>query len=1131
MNLAETVVLIRAGGDEPLMKFQGMTIVVENPRGSVRQGVNRDTGKPWKTEMKYPYGEIKDSMGLDGDPVDVYVGPHAGAQFAYVIHQLNPTTGEWDEDKCMLGFPDAMTAKNAYEIHYDEPKKFFGSLSAVPMDRFKEIVYRKTVGKIAGSSGGWHGVDFDGTLATYTGWKGATHTGKPIQPMVKRIKKWLANGEDVRIFTARVNKGGPEVKKAIEDWCVKHIGQKLPVTNIKDNKMIDLWDDKAHRVEMNTGRVLASQRPLKVGDPVTVDGFQGRAVVREILPGNRVRVRFWNTLQVTRSTNYVHPLDENSVNKMWQGDNNQHNATRGPGEVNGAGTSQGAVKGWDTRGRGKNFAPDTKVNWKTKIPFDNHAIYELLPSIAVKDIHTYETGQDTKTMKGFIESMKRGDPIRAIWVHKNDDGTYRIADGHHRLRAIRQLGIENIPAIREYQGQAILNRMKDMGMEAAKEWSELREGRPVDRGGVSNARIEQQGTQFCVKTDTKDENWGCFPSREQAEARMAGRPGFGPDMEETKGAGTPDGARKGWDTRGRKPREAARVDPRQSSLYGPEHNKELTQWYALRKGQVDSLQQALEKAAATFGATTRGVDDNRLFHDHETVASRFYDASRKLLKSPEAQDHLDRASNQLEMARNNVGRNPKIALGDLGSAYHYLRQAAGVRPMADQGTPKGGKDPRQGELFAGGPGSGCHGENCGRPVTSSPRKETSTVGKGRDFFVGGHRVAYSEEKYQQGYGYQTGGDKSGAKEKTVYLKFDNNGLRQLFPDKGAEILQHFQTVKGLSKPNEAHVQTRLDDFKRRHNIEGAMPQSIGQKQSGWSYGFRRPTGYIPPRQLAGFPTIAKPGHAAPTAKAPSGGRRPTSPSLGRMKKAGPGMRVPNVSIPKHVHLESKGGGGTGGSGGAAGGHGSAGTGASPGGGTGGVGPGLGDMGIRTPKKDTGNYRSHFHDGTTQRAEPRVQKNATSAKYHKKFKEFVTKDLHDIRRRKRGLKADGGGEPTAGAYSTSNIDPVVWFRPPSLTKRETPEQNRKNRIPSDDPREDNDRFLDVTKRNAKDTQKERMKLTKKQQIPGGMTQVPAHTTLIVPHTATYLPGSLDATSRIRRGRNRGSFTSFDRRGCI
>jgi len=112
----------------------------------------------------------------------------------------------------------------------------------------------------------WIGVDLDRTLAHYDTWKGEHHIGEPIQPMVDRIKEWLSKGFEVRIFTARVDVGitGVEnseryrdienVKRHIREWCVKHLGFTLPITNTKDYGMLELWDDRAVHVEPNTGK-------------------------------------------------------------------------------------------------------------------------------------------------------------------------------------------------------------------------------------------------------------------------------------------------------------------------------------------------------------------------------------------------------------------------------------------------------------------------------------------------------------------------------------------------------------------------------------------------------------------------------------------------------------------------------------------------------------------------------------------------------------------------------------------------------------------------------------------------------------------------------------------------------------
>ena len=103
---------------------------------------------------------------------------------------------------------------------------------------------------------GWIGVDLDGTLAFWDIWRGIEHIGKPIPAMVLRVKNWLAKGIEVKIFTARAC--DVEAIPFIEKWCLEHIGKILPVTNMKDFDMIEIWDDRAIRVRENSGETCCS---------------------------------------------------------------------------------------------------------------------------------------------------------------------------------------------------------------------------------------------------------------------------------------------------------------------------------------------------------------------------------------------------------------------------------------------------------------------------------------------------------------------------------------------------------------------------------------------------------------------------------------------------------------------------------------------------------------------------------------------------------------------------------------------------------------------------------------------------------------------------------------------------------
>jgi hypothetical protein len=121
---------------------------------------------------------------------------------------------------------------------------------------------------------GWIGVDLDRTLAhrihdsgRHGGAKGI---GQPINTMVERVKRWLAEGRRVKIFTARAaglydpNSIPPDHTESsetqvrdIKEWCKEVLGQELEVTAVKDTYCKEIWDDIAVAVEQNTGRQLS----------------------------------------------------------------------------------------------------------------------------------------------------------------------------------------------------------------------------------------------------------------------------------------------------------------------------------------------------------------------------------------------------------------------------------------------------------------------------------------------------------------------------------------------------------------------------------------------------------------------------------------------------------------------------------------------------------------------------------------------------------------------------------------------------------------------------------------------------------------------------------------------------------
>lgn len=126
----------------------------------------------------------------------------------------------------------------------------------------------RTSGRVR--EGSWIGVDLDGVLAIYP--HSFPEVGPPIPRMVERVKGWLAEGRDVRIFTARVAETGMTnaygtndetwcaiQRVKIEFWCVQHLGARLPVTATKDFKMIACYDDRCMQMVPNTGRSLRDE--------------------------------------------------------------------------------------------------------------------------------------------------------------------------------------------------------------------------------------------------------------------------------------------------------------------------------------------------------------------------------------------------------------------------------------------------------------------------------------------------------------------------------------------------------------------------------------------------------------------------------------------------------------------------------------------------------------------------------------------------------------------------------------------------------------------------------------------------------------------------------------------------------
>lgn len=132
------------------LSFGGYDYTVETPKGVTRSGKDVQ-GKPWSVTMHDTYGYILGKIGVDGDHIDMFINDAADLDTfdgnVYVVDQVNPETGEFDEHKVMYGYPSEEAATEAYLANYSKGWKGLGKVISVPkatFDKWLESSDRKT---------------------------------------------------------------------------------------------------------------------------------------------------------------------------------------------------------------------------------------------------------------------------------------------------------------------------------------------------------------------------------------------------------------------------------------------------------------------------------------------------------------------------------------------------------------------------------------------------------------------------------------------------------------------------------------------------------------------------------------------------------------------------------------------------------------------------------------------------------------------------------------------------------------------------------------------------------------------------------------------------------------------------
>jgi|GEM_PF-1371066 len=120
-------------------RVAGMDISIENPEGSERRGTSPD-GTAWVNRMAGHYGYIRRTEGADGDQVDVFVRPGTTPKFSgpvFVIDQVDPSGGRFDESKVMLGYDSRAEAERAYRESYTPDWRGMGKVTQMDVPTFK----------------------------------------------------------------------------------------------------------------------------------------------------------------------------------------------------------------------------------------------------------------------------------------------------------------------------------------------------------------------------------------------------------------------------------------------------------------------------------------------------------------------------------------------------------------------------------------------------------------------------------------------------------------------------------------------------------------------------------------------------------------------------------------------------------------------------------------------------------------------------------------------------------------------------------------------------------------------------------------------------------------------------------
>ncbi len=118
--------------EDPLSEVAALSL--ETKKGETRVATDGSWESP---PLPAHYGRFDGIKGADGDNLDAFIGDQMDSGKVYIIDQINPETGKFDEHKIMLKFPSMVEAGRAYLGSYsDDARPRIGKITEISVRQF-----------------------------------------------------------------------------------------------------------------------------------------------------------------------------------------------------------------------------------------------------------------------------------------------------------------------------------------------------------------------------------------------------------------------------------------------------------------------------------------------------------------------------------------------------------------------------------------------------------------------------------------------------------------------------------------------------------------------------------------------------------------------------------------------------------------------------------------------------------------------------------------------------------------------------------------------------------------------------------------------------------------------------------